>query len=299
MLHSKDDKDRSLCRVALGLHPDRREGKIQLRHGMMLQLSYLDPVEMLSGRQAELEATAKAQEVARKTGKAARKIKVKKEGAAVGGGGGTAGGVIVHGNRKVVASSVQGQKARAAASTALKRKKMIDKLKEEEANDDDHGQFFFFANFFLSFLLFSFSFFVFFSFFSSPLSHLWFCHTELLLLQAIKERLFWVNIQWMVGGATMELGPITTRHVIADLAVLLERATGIQVSNQRMMYQGIMVQLHQRADEIGLSEHSTDPIFLTVLTVDDFEMEEEDGLRVGEMTPEFVVVGSGGGGGKK
>jgi hypothetical protein len=115
---------------------------------MMLQLSYLDPVEMLSGRQAELEATAKAQEVARKTGKAARKIKVKKEGAAAGGGGGggaggTAGGVIVHGNRKVVASSVQGQKARAAASTALKKKKMIDKLKEEEANDDDHGQFFF------------------------------------------------------------------------------------------------------------------------------------------------------------
>ena len=81
----KDDNDRSsLCRDALGLHPDRREGKIQLRHGMMLQLSYLDPVQMLSGRQAELEATAKAQEVARKTGKAARKkIKVKKEGAVI------------------------------------------------------------------------------------------------------------------------------------------------------------------------------------------------------------------------
>jgi hypothetical protein len=130
------------------------------------------------------------------------------------------------------------RKQKWAASTALKKQIMINKQKEEEANEEDE---------------------------------------ELLLLQAIMGGMFTLTIQFVVGGHRVSIGPVSIRHVVADVAVLLERQTGIQIKHQRLMFHGVLLNLHSMLGDIGVKNTPmNDVFFLTVVDAHDFVEEEED-----------------------
>ena len=133
------------------------------------------------------------------------------------------------------------RKQRWAASTAQKKQIMINKQKEEEANEEDQ---------------------------------------ELLLLQAIMGGMFTLTVQFVVGGQTVSIGPVSIRHVVADVAVLLERQTGIQIKHQRLMFHGVLLNLHSMLGDIGIKNTSiNDVFFLTVVDAHDFVEEEEDNTQ--------------------
>jgi hypothetical protein len=244
---------KTLCRASLAFDKNRKESKILLKNGLLLQLKVLEPSKMLKAREKEMELIAKAQELARKSGKTVKKIKVK-------GSTTTSPGDVTDlttSSSSSVLSIKQGRrKKKLSADTIAKKKAMIEKQKEEEEKEEDE---------------------------------------ELLLLQEISMGTFGITIQLMVGGRQIHLDPIfTTRHIVADVSVMLQRKSGIQIKNQRMMYQGILLEMHSMLCTIGMSRYGTnDVIYLTVIGEKDLSADVEDGVQSNEMRQDLIVKSGG------
>ena len=182
-------------RAALCFDTTRRESKIQLKHGQLLQLWYLKPEEMLEARKKELQDVAKAQEIARKSGRVRKKVKVIKTTNNNTTSRSTSSTKKTKGNKKKLTEK---QLRILAKKEAARNKKM-----EEEENEEDE---------------------------------------DLLLLQSMQTPgLFYCTIQWMVGGHELKLGPISERHIVADVCVYLERITKIPIRKMRMNFQGKLI----------------------------------------------------------
>ena len=235
-------------RAATAYDPSTREAQIQLNHHHVVELCYLDPNEMLEQRRVELEAVFKAQDVARKTGKLAKKVKVMKK--REDDGTGTTGNTGT--------KSFQGFKTKTKLSAKqirmqAKKQQALQKRREEDEAKED---------------------------------------VDLLLLQSMQSPgMFYVVVCWVVGGTTIEVGPVSEKHVVADVAVLLERATGSYVRTMRMSFHGQLLLLHHMLGDIGLraNNRKNDMMYVTMISEEDMVEKIEDGVQGSEMEQSFVV----------
>jgi hypothetical protein len=102
------------------------------------------------------------------------------------------------------------------------------------------------------------------------------------LLMSVRTAYYFVLARWVVGdGEALRLGPVSARHTVADLAVLVQRKLGLVVSKQRMTFRGRLLELGERLGRLGLvNEHVTDPVLLSEVGEGTFEVVEDGaGMR--------------------
>ena len=96
------------------------------------------------------------------------------------------------------------------------------------------------------------------------------------LLMSVRTAYFFLLVRWVVSGEMMRVGPVSARHTVADLAVLVQRKLGVEVSRQRMTFRGNLLSLGTRLGRLGLvNEHVPDPVLLS--QVDEAVFLEKDG----------------------
>ena len=113
------------------------------------------------------------------------------------------------------------------------------------------------------------------------------------LLMSVRTAYYFVLVRWVVGdGETMRIGPLSARHTVADLAVLVQRRLAIEVSKQRITFRGRLLDLGQRLGRLGLvNEHVTDPLLLSKVDEGTFEAAKDGaGRRADEKSVGEKVV---------
>ena len=112
------------------------------------------------------------------------------------------------------------------------------------------------------------------------------------LLMSVRTAYYFLLVRRVVGGdaTMMRIGPVSAKHTVADLAVLVCRQTGLEVSRQRMTFRGRLLALGDRLGPLGLvNEFVTDPVMLTEVSETTFYEMMEAGAGGRQMLERMTV----------